>query len=296
MAEEAPKQVGPAADAPRGRAVAKERRFLHGPQPRGFELRRAWRIFKELLRGFRAFHFVGPCVTVFGSARYPEGHPAYDLARRLGRGLAEAGFTVMTGGGPGVMEAANRGAHEAGGFSIGCNILLPEEQHPNPWVHEVVTFEHFYVRKVMLVKYSYAFVAMPGGLGTLDEVFEIATLIQTKKVQDFPLVLMGVEFWRPLMAFLETLVEARTISREDVDRVLVTDSAEEAVARVVSVATGTFGLTYRSRPPRARRWLFERRSRVAPPPLPARPDTPGPGTSAPAPAPAPSDASPPPPE
>jgi uncharacterized protein (TIGR00730 family) len=257
MPEDAPKQVGPAADAPRADAVAKERRFLQGPQPRGFELRRAWRIFKELLRGFRAFHFVGPCVTVFGSARYGEDHPSYDVARRLGAGLARAGFTVMTGGGPGLMEAANRGAKEAGGLSIGCNILLPEEQHPNPWVDEVVTFEHFYVRKVMLVKYSYAFVAMPGGFGTLDETFEIATLIQTKKIHDFPLVLMGKDFWRPLLAFLETLVAAGTVAPEDVERILVTDSPEEAVARIHGVATETFGLTY-GPPTPPKRWLGER--------------------------------------
>jgi uncharacterized protein (TIGR00730 family) len=257
MPKDAPKQVGPAADAPRADAVAKERRFLHGPQPRGFELRRAWRIFKELLRGFRAFHFVGPCVTVFGSARFGEEHPHYAAARRLGAALAHAGFTVMTGGGPGLMEAANRGAKEAGGLSIGCNILLPEEQKPNPYVDEVVTFEHFYVRKVMLVKYSYAFVAMPGGLGTLDETFEIATLIQTKKVQDFPLVLFGTEFWRPLLEFLATLVAEGTISREDLDRVFVTDSPEDAARRIVEVATGTFGLTY-GPAPQPRRWLGER--------------------------------------
>jgi uncharacterized protein (TIGR00730 family) len=256
MPEDAPKQVGPAADAPREGAVAAERKFLQGPQPRGFELRRAWRIFLELMRGFRAFHFVGPCVTVFGSARYGEDSPHYDVARRLGAGLAREGFTVMTGGGPGLMEAANRGAKEAGGLSIGCNILLPEEQHANRFVDEVVTFEHFYVRKVMLVKYSYAFVALPGGFGTLDETFEIATLIQTKKVHDFPLVLMGKDFWRPLMVFLESLVAAGTVSREDVARILVTDDPDEAVARILEAATGTFGLTYRPAV-RPKRWLGE---------------------------------------
>jgi uncharacterized protein (TIGR00730 family) len=234
MPEDAPKQVGPAADAPREGAVAAERKFLQGPQPRGFELRRAWRIFLELMRGFRAFHFVGPCVTVFGSARYGEDSPHYDVARRLGAGLAK----------------------EAGGLSIGCNILLPEEQHANRFVDEVVTFEHFYVRKVMLVKYSYAFVALPGGFGTLDETFEIATLIQTKKVHDFPLVLMGKDFWRPLMVFLESLVAAGTVSREDVARILVTDDPDEAVARILEAATGTFGLTYRPAV-RPKRWLGE---------------------------------------
>lgn len=162
-------------------------RFLEGPHARRSELLRALETFVELIRGFRALHFVGPCVTVFGSARFKEDHPYYALARELGRGLAELGFTVMTGGGPGIMEAANRGAREAGGRSIGCNIGLPREQAPNAYLDRWVTFHRFFVRKVMLVKYSYAFVALPGGFGTLDEIFETATLIQTGKIRDFPL-------------------------------------------------------------------------------------------------------------
>src|SRR5262245_60515207 len=169
-------------------------RFLQGPQPRGFELARAARIFVEFIRGFRALHFVGPCVTVFGSARFPEDHRYYQLARDVGARLAHAGFTVMTGGGPGIMEAANRGAREAGGRSIGCNIELPHEQRPNAYVDRWITFRHFFVRKVMLVKYSYAFVALPGGFGTLDEIFETVTLVQTGKIQEFPLVLIGTDF------------------------------------------------------------------------------------------------------
>ncbi len=165
--------------------------FLQGPQPRGFELARAFRIFCEILRGFRALHFVGPCVTVFGSARFTADQPYYRLAREVGARLARAGFTVMTGGGPGIMEAANRGAKETGGRSVGCNIELPQEQQPNPYLDQWVTFRHFSVRKMMLVKYSYAFIALPGGYGTLDEIFETATLIQTEKIRDFPLVLMG---------------------------------------------------------------------------------------------------------
>ena len=176
-------------------------RFLAGPQQRLEELMRAGRIFCEFIRGFRTLHFVGPCVTVFGSARFTENHPYYELARQCGAELAKAGFTVMTGGGPGIMEAANRGAKETGGRSIGCNIQLPREQKPNPFVDQWITFRYFFVRKVMLVKYSYAFIALPGGLGTLDEIFETATLIQTGKIRDFPLVLMGKEYWRPLLEF-----------------------------------------------------------------------------------------------
>jgi len=169
-----------------------ERRFLEGPAWRLTELRRLIRIFFEFLRGFRHLHFVGPCVTVFGSARFPEGHRYYRLAQEVGRLAAEAGFTVMTGGGPGLMEAANRGARENGGRSVGCNIELPFEQDPNPYLDRVVSCEHFFVRKVLLFKYSYAFVALPGGIGTMDELFEALTLIQTKKVENFPVILVGV--------------------------------------------------------------------------------------------------------
>ena len=160
-----------------------ERFFLEGPRSRGSELKSLLTIVAEFIRGFRALHFVGPCVTVFGSARFKEDHPYYALARAVGQRLAKLGFTVMTGGGPGIMEAANRGAKEAGGFSVGCNIVLPEEQKINAYLDRWVTFRHFYVRKVMLVKYSYAFVVMPGGFGTMDELFEALELIQTKKIQ-----------------------------------------------------------------------------------------------------------------
>jgi hypothetical protein len=202
------------------------------------------RVFCEFIRGFRALHFVGPCVTVFGSARFREEHRFYDMARRLGALLARDGFTVMTGGGPGVMEAANRGAREAGGRSIGCNIELPHEQKPNAYLDRWVTFRHFFVRKVMLVKYSYGYIAMPGGFGTLDEMTEAATLIQTGKISHFPLVLMGVEFWKPLLEFMRgTLVKEGTIAPDDVD-FLVTDSPEEAAAHVRRVGMERFGLTY----------------------------------------------------
>jgi uncharacterized protein (TIGR00730 family) len=230
-------------------------RFLQGPQRRGFELARAVRIFFELLSGFRSLHFVGPCVTVFGSARFKEEHPYYGLAREVGTRLAQAGFTVMTGGGPGIMEAANRGAKDVGGISVGCNIELPQEQRPNAYLDRWVTFRHFYVRKLMLVKYSYAFIAMPGGFGTLDEIFEVATLIQTHKIQEFPLVLMDKQFWQPFLDFLrQRLIPQRTIDPGDAERLLVTDSAEEAVRVVTDIAQRQFGLTYGARP--RRRWFL----------------------------------------
>jgi len=221
--------------------------FLRGPQRRSSELWRAFRIFVEFLRGFRALHFVGPCVTVFGSARFPETHPYYVVGRQLGARLARAGFTVMTGGGPGIMEAANRGAREVGGRSVGCNIELPQEQQPNPYLDRWITFRHFFVRKVMLVKYSYAFVALPGGFGTLDEIFELAVLIQTGKMRDFPLILMGQEYWQPLLDFFETrLVREGTVDPADPKRFTVTDSVDEAVTVVVDAATRRFGLSYKS--------------------------------------------------
>ncbi|HLC42383.1 MAG TPA: TIGR00730 family Rossman fold protein [Methylomirabilota bacterium] len=230
------------------RAADKTLRFLEGPQPRGFELARALRIFFEFIRGFRALHFAGPCVTVFGSARFTEGHRYYQLAREVGALLARAGFTVMTGGGPGIMEAANRGAKEAGGRSIGCNIDLPQEQQPNAYLDRWITFRYFFVRKVMLVKYSYAFVALPGGFGTLDEIFETVTLIQTGKIRHFPLVLIGTDFWRPLIDFIRNeLVRAGTIDQTDASYLMVTDSPAEAVTSITEAALQRFGLTYSPR-------------------------------------------------
>ncbi len=244
-----PQRWGPDAGAP------EIRQFLAGPQRRTFELTRAVRIFIELVRGFRALHFVGPCVTVFGSSRFPESHPYYAMGRGVGTALARAGFTVMTGGGPGLMEAANRGAREAGGRSLGCNIELPREQRPNAWLDRFITFRHFFVRKLMLAKYSYAFVALPGGFGTLDELFEISTLIQTGKMRDFPVVLMGRAFWTPLLGFLEaTMVAAGTIDPGDVERLLVTDEPGDAVAAITDIALLRFGLSYGPR--LRRRWYL----------------------------------------
>lgn len=192
------------------------------------------KIFAEFIRGFRQLHFMGPCVTVFGSARFEEDHEYYILAREVGHKLADAGFGVMTGGGPGIMEAANRGARDAGGLSIGCNIELPMEQHPNPYLDRFVDFKYFFVRKVMLVKYSDAFVVMPGGFGTLDELFETAVLIQTAKIERFPIVVMGREFWEPMNEFIQkSLIGRKTINAEDMDLVKVTDDPDEAIAVIV---------------------------------------------------------------
>ncbi len=214
-----------------------ERRFLAGPRTRHEEFGRAIRIFLETIRGFRQLHFAGPCVTVFGSARFAEDHRYYQLGREMGRRIGQMGLTTMTGGGPGIMEAANRGARDVGGRSIGCNIKLPMEQEPNPYVDKFVEFRYFFVRKVMLVKYSFAFVVLPGGFGTMDEVFEVATLIQTGKVESFPIVMMGTDYWAPLRDFIAgAMVAERTISSQDVDFLTFTDDPEEAEAVIAKSA------------------------------------------------------------
>jgi uncharacterized protein (TIGR00730 family) len=234
---------------------AKETVFLDGPKSRTYELNFAWRVFLEFIRGFRTLHFVGPCITVFGSARFKEDHPDYQSAREMGRQIATLGFTTMTGGGPGTMEAANRGAFEQGGMSVGCNIRLPFEQKPNPYVQTSITFDHFFVRKVMLVKYSYAFVIMPGGFGTMDEFFETITLVQTKTLVQFPLVLFGEEYYRPLMNYMEEMARKGTISREDLSLVLLTDSIAEAIQHIETFIKKNF----REKPRRRKWWLFERK-------------------------------------
>jgi len=227
---------------------AAEEKFLHGPRARSSELARLVRITLETLKGLRSLHFVGPCVTVFGSARFKEDHPYYTLACEMGRLIGRSGFTTLTGGGPGIMEAANRGAREVGGPSIGCNIKLPMEQEPNPYVDRFIEFRYFFIRKVMLVKYSYAFIALPGGFGTLDEFFEIAVLVQTGKVRNFPLIFIGKEFWEPLMTFMrERLIKQGTIDQTDFDRILVTDSPEEAMQRIADAAIKEFGFEWKPR-------------------------------------------------
>ncbi len=208
--------------------VRDDHRLLEGPRSRTDEFLRVLRIVREFIRGFRKLHFLGPCVTIFGSARFNESNPYYDLARRTAAEIAKLGFNIMTGGGPGIMEAANRGAKDVGGTSIGCNIHLPHEQVPNPYLDVTITFRYFFVRKVMLVKYSQAFVIFPGGFGTLDEAFEAATLMQTDKITDFPLIFVGTEYWQPLFDFMrQKMTEAGTISRADHEQLLLTDSIDE---------------------------------------------------------------------
>jgi hypothetical protein len=218
---------------------------------------RAMRIFREVIRGLRKLHFVGPCVTIFGSARFPEDHRYYRQAREIGASISKAGFTVMTGGGPGIMEAANRGAKDVRGRSIGCNIILPKEQQPNPYMDMFVEFRYFFIRKLMLAKYSYAFVCCPGGFGTMDELYEIATLVQTGKVEGFPIVLVGTDYWTPMIDFLRhTMVRQGTIDVADVDRLILSDSPEEIAAHISEVAMAKFGLRRGVRRPRW--WLLER--------------------------------------
>jgi uncharacterized protein (TIGR00730 family) len=210
-----------------------EKAFLSGRRSREADLESAVRFFLEFLRGFESFEFDRPCVTVFGSARFDESHTYYQLAREIGGELARAGFAVMTGGGSGIMEAANRGAREAGGLSLGCNITLPREQKPNAYLDRFIQLDHFFVRKVMLVKYSTAFVVMPGGFGTLDETFEVATLMQTGKLERFPLIAVGGDFWDPLMTSAsETMVRHGTLDAAEARFIRRADTARDVLAAI----------------------------------------------------------------
>jgi uncharacterized protein (TIGR00730 family) len=207
------------------------------------DLLRVGRIAMEFIRGYWAMRTIGPAVSIFGSARLREGHPAYESAREMGRLLAEKGFAVITGGGPGIMEAGNRGAFEAGGKSVGCNIHLPHEQHDNPYLNRVVTFYYFFVRKVMLIKYSSAFVIFPGGFGTLDELTEALTLIQTGKLPDFPVVLVGREYWQGFLSWARlAFLEAKTVDARDLDRISLVDSPAEAAEIVWAFASRENGI------------------------------------------------------
>ncbi|MDX2134415.1 MAG: TIGR00730 family Rossman fold protein [Saprospiraceae bacterium] len=230
--------------------------WLEGPGTRSSEFIFALRVFWEFLRGFRGLHFIGPCITVFGSARFAEGHPYYELARKVGAHIAtDLGLTVMTGGGPGVMEAANRGAREAGGRSVGCNIVLPFEQNENPYLDKFVTIRYFFVRKVLLVKYSYGFVILPGGFGTMDELFETLTLVQTKIIENFPIVIMGADYYKEMREYLDFMAKAGTISPEDLDLMLFTDDVDEAMAHIRKYLSDNYRVARRKKPIW---WLFER--------------------------------------
>src|ERR1019366_1808910 len=217
--------------------------MLQGPHSRWRELWLVLQTARDFLHAFRALHFVGPCVTVFGSARFGEHHPYYRLGRTVGQRLGAMGFTVMTGGGPGLMEAANRGAKDAGGTSVGCNIILPKEQKPNPYVDLWLEFRYFFIRKLMLAKYSYAFIAMPGGFGTADEFFEIATLVQTGKMKQFPIVLMGKRYWAPLLGmFKKSMLKKGAIDQVDIDSIFVSDSPKEVASYIRKHTLKPFGL------------------------------------------------------
>jgi uncharacterized protein (TIGR00730 family) len=209
----------------------------------------------EFIRGFRTLHFVGPCATVFGSARFGEDHPYYQLTRKLSAEIAKLGYTIMTGGGPGIMEAANRGAKDVGGRSVGCNIVLPFEQKHNPYLDKWLNFNYFFVRKTLLIKYSYVFVIMPGGFGTLDELFEAMTLIQTGKIQDFPVIIFCKDYHKYLIEHIERMNERKTISPGDMDLFLITDDVDEAIT-LMRQNIAKFGLTHEKRP-RLSKWLFE---------------------------------------
>jgi uncharacterized protein (TIGR00730 family) len=210
-----------------------ERKFLSSTRSVEKEKARLKRINKEFEMGFKKLGMIGPAVTVFGSARFKPGEPYYELARKTGSVFAEAGFTVLTGGGPGAMEAANRGAHEAGGPTYGLNIILPHEQDPNPYVDDSFEFNYFFVRKVMLVKYSCAYVVVPGGLGTLDELFEAATLIQCQKIGPFPLILVGGKFWKGLRDFISYMASQGVFTPEEVGFSKIVETPEEAVDMVL---------------------------------------------------------------
>jgi hypothetical protein len=223
----------PGYELPVGGPGGDERDFLATARTAEKERERLDRITNEFARAFRRLKDVGPAVTVFGSARFKERHPYYGLARAVGSELARAGFATLTGGGPGIMEAANRGAHEAGGASYGLNILLPHEQSANPYVNGSVDFHYFFTRKVCLVKYSCAFIVMPGGLGTLDELFEAATLIQCQKIGPFPLILVGKSFWAGMRRWGQFMMKQGVFTKDEIGFGYVTDSPREAIELIV---------------------------------------------------------------
>lgn len=232
-------------------------RFLEGPQSRWREFKFAIHVFFEFVKGFRKLHFVGPCVTIFGSARFHDGHPFYEVTRKLSGRIAQLGFTIMTGGGPGIMEAANRGAREVGGKSVGCNIVLPFEQKENPYLDAFVNIRYFFVRKTLLIKYSYAFVVMPGGIGTMDEFYEALTLIQTKVLNEFPIIVFDTVYHKDLIEQIQHMQEKGSISPEDLKLCLFTDSIDDAVAHLETSAIQKFGLRYQTSRRKAW-WLFEK--------------------------------------
>lgn len=234
-----------------------EIRFLKGPQSRWDELIFTLKVLGQFIKGFRALHFVGPCVTFFGSARFDETHEYYTLTRAAAAEIAKLGFTVMTGGGSGLMEAANRGAKDVGGKSVGCNIILPKEHHPNNYLDKWVHIRYFFVRKTLLIKYSFAFVVLPGGYGTMDEFFEALTLTQTEKIQQFPIIVFGKEYHKALIEHIDGMQQNGTIGTQDRNLFLITDSIDEAIDFIKEKSIQRFGLVPEPKVV-PHRWLLER--------------------------------------
>jgi len=233
--------------------LEEEQAFLEGPRNRFKELWFTFKVQYHFIRAFRKLHFIGPCVTVFGSARFDSTNSFYLKVVEVGKALSELGFAVMTGGGPGIMEAANKGAFENNGYSVGCNIILPFEQKINPYLHKWVDIPYFFVRKFVLLKYSYAFVVMPGGVGTLDELFEALTLIQTKMILHFPVILFGKEYHKELYEHIQHMAANESISQEDMNLLFITDSVSEMVEHLKIHAVKKFGLVKK---PLNTRWWF----------------------------------------
>lgn len=238
-----------------GHFLTEEKAFLEGPRNRFKELSFSLKVVYHFIKAFRKLHFIGPCVTVFGSARFLPDNPYYQQAEAVGKKLAQMGFTVMTGGGPGIMEAANKGAYLNGGYSVGCNIILPHEQQANAFLHKWINIPYFFVRKFLLIKYSYAFIVMPGGIGTLDELFESLTLIQTKMINHFPVVIFGKEYHRSLYEHIQLMAENESISKEDMKLLFLTDSVNDMEKHLNKYAIDQFGLIKKTM--RSKWWFGE---------------------------------------
>lgn len=234
--------------------VTAERKFFKGARSRFSELKYTFGVVAQFVKGFRTLHFLGPTVTVFGSARFHEGNKYYELARRVSFTLAKKGFAIMTGGGPGIMEAGNRGAKEAGGISVGCNIVLPHEQKENPYLDRFVNIDYFFVRKELLRKYSFAFVILPGGFGTLDEFFETVTLVQTLKIDKMPIVVMGVEYHKHIKDHIELMRDTKTISEQDLSLILFSDNVDDVIEHITKHASKHEGL--KLKPAKPTSWLW----------------------------------------
>jgi len=232
--------------------------FLRGPLSRAKELFFSFRVFFSFIKGFRKMHFIGPCVTVFGSARFTKDSEHYKNAVKIGEALSKIGFSIMTGGGPGIMEAANKGAYETGGYSVGCNIILPFEQKPNPYLHKWIDIRYFFVRKFLLMKYSFAFVVMPSGIGTLDELFEALTLIQNKMIQNFPIVIFDSEYHKELCQHIQVMAKNESISQEDMKLLFVTDSVDDLITHIETHAIKKFGLIKKRNP----KWWFAENNKI----------------------------------